>query len=110
MVIKLLKNNKSNDSIYIAINRCADDSEGKQSYNNLKSAVDHFLKVSINFLAEIPESTEVRKSIIDQKLFAEQNKSNSVINSFNTSVSKINKIHQVLNINQPLVPSSSISI
>ncbi len=110
VVIKLLKNNKSNDSIYIAINRCADDSEGKQSYNNLKSAVDHFLKVSINFLAEIPESTEVRKSIIDQKLFAEQNKSNSVINSFNTSVSKINKIHQVLNINQPLVPSSSISI
>jgi hypothetical protein len=38
-----------------------------------------FLKVSINFLAEIPESTEVRKSIIDQKLFAEQNKSNKVI-------------------------------
>lgn len=110
VVIKLLKNNKSNDSIYIAINRCADDSEGKQSYNNLKSAVDHFLKVSINFLAEIPESTEVRKSIIDQKLFAEQNKSNSVINSFNASVSKINKIRQVLNINQPLVPSSSISI
>ena len=39
VVIKLLKNNKSNDSIYIAINRCADDSEGKQSYNNLKSCL-----------------------------------------------------------------------
>jgi flagellar biosynthesis protein FlhG len=110
VVVKLLKNDKSSDGIYITVNRCTDDSEGKQSFINLKSAVDHFLKVSINFLVEIPESTEVRKSIIDQKLLAEQNKLNSVIKSLNTSVSKINKIHQVFNINQSSVQSTPISL
>lgn len=109
VVIKLLKNNKKSEGIYITVNRCTDDSEGKQSFNNLKSAVDHFLKVPINFLVEIPESTEVRKSIIDQKLFAKQTKLNAVINSLNTSASKINKIHQVFNINQSSVQTVPIS-
>lgn len=109
VLIKLLKSSKNAEGIYVIVNRCLEESEGNQAFNNLKSAVDHFLKVSINFLSEIPESTEVRKSIIDQKLLAEQNNSSQVINSIQNSVSKIRKIHQVLNINQPTLQSSSIS-
>lgn len=100
VLIKLLKNNKHQDGIHIAVNRCIEDGEGTEAYKNLKSAVDHFLKTDINYLVEISESTEVRKSIIDQKLFVQFNKSNKVISSLNVAVSKINKIHQVFNINQ----------
>lgn len=110
VLIKLLMNNKNADKIYIVVNRCIEKSEGKQSFDNLKSAVDHFLKTGINFLIEIPESTEVRKSIIDQKLLAEMKKSNQVISSIQIAVNKISKIHQVLNINQPALHSSSISL
>ena len=110
VLIKLLMNNKNADKIYVVVNRCIDGSEGKQSFDNLKSAVDHFLKTGINFLIEIPESTEVRKSIIDQKLLAETNKSNQVISSIQIAVNKISKIHQVLNINQPTVHNSSVSL
>ena len=110
VLIKLLMNNKNADKIYVVVNRCTDGSEGKQSFDNLKSAVDHFLKTGINFLIEIPESTEVRKSIIDQKLLAETNKSNQVISSIQIAVNKISKIHQVLNINQPTVHNSSVSL
>jgi len=110
VLIKLLMNNKKADKIYVVVNRCIDGSEGKRSFDNLKSAVDHFLKTGISFLIEIPESTEVRKSIIDQKLLAEKNKSNQVISSIQIAVNKISKIHQVLNINQPTVHNSSVSL
>ena len=76
VLIKLLKNNENTDEyLYCWLIDVWKKSEGNQSFNNLKSAVDHFLKTSINFLIEISESTEVRKSIIDQKLFAKYNKS-----------------------------------
>jgi flagellar biosynthesis protein FlhG len=110
VLIKLLKSSKKADNIYVVVNRCIEKSEGKQSFDNLKSAVDHFLKTGINFLIEIPESIEVRKSIIDQNLLAEKNKSNQVISSIQSTVNKISKIHQVLNINQPTHHNSSLSL
>jgi len=110
VLIKLLMNNKKAEKIYVVLNRCIDEFEGKQSFDNLKLAVDHFLKTSINFLIEIPESTEVRKSIIDQKLLAEKNKSNHVISSIQSAVNKISEIHQVLNINQSTLHNSSVSL
>jgi len=109
VIIKLLKSSGNADGIHIAVNRCIEESEGSQAFQNLKSAVDHFLKVSVNFLVELPESSEVRKSIIDQKLLSELNHLNPVIASINIALSKISKIHQVLNINQPALQSSSIS-
>jgi|WetSurMetagenome_2_1015567.scaffolds.fasta_scaffold04668_4 flagellar biosynthesis protein FlhG len=110
VLIKLLKGNGNAERIYVVVNRCIERSEGKQSFDNLKSAVDHFLKTDINFVIEIPESIEVRKSIINQNLLAEKNKSNQVINSIQSAVNKISKIHQVLNINQPALHNSSLSL
>ncbi len=100
VLIKLLKSNKHQDGIQITVNRCIEDGEGTEAFNNLKSAVDHFLKTDINFLVEIPESTEVRKSIIDQRLFSQFNKSSKVISAIDSAAGKISKIHQVFNINQ----------
>jgi flagellar biosynthesis protein FlhG len=109
VLIKLLKSNNNTNGIFITVNRCIDQSEGSQAFQNLKSAVDHFLKIPINFLVDIPETSEVRKSIIDQKLLAEKSRSNQAITSINQSIDKISKIHQVLNINQSLLQDSSIS-
>lgn len=109
VVIKLLKSNGNMDGIFITINRCVDPSEGNLAFQNLKSAVDHFLKIQVNFLVDIPESSEVRKSIIDQKLLAEKTQLNQAIDSINQSIDKIGKIHQVLNINQSILQDSSIS-
>jgi flagellar biosynthesis protein FlhG len=109
VLIKLLKNNGNTDGIFITINRCVDQSEGSLAFQNLKSAVDHFLKIQINFLVDIPETSEVRKSIIDQKLLAEKTQTNQAITSINQSIDKISKIHQVLNINQSVLQDSSIS-
>lgn len=103
VLVKLLKSSDNENGIYIVVNRCVEESEGNQAFLNLKSAVDHFLKTQINLLVEIPESTTVRKSIIDQKLLAEDIKSSTVISSINGCVSKISKIHQVLNINQSVL-------
>lgn len=110
VLIKLLKSNNNTNGIFITINRCIGQSEGSQAFQNLKSAVDHFLKIQINFLVDIPETSEVRKSIIDQKLLAEKNQSNQAITSINQSIGKISKIHQVLNINQSALQDSSISL
>jgi flagellar biosynthesis protein FlhG len=107
VLIKLLKANNAEDGINVIVNRCYDELEGYQAYDNLKSAVDHFLKSTINFIAEIPESVEVRKSIIDQKLFAEHQKSNMVITSINKALGEFGKIHQVFNINQPALQHAS---
>lgn len=106
VLIKLLKSNNADEGINVIVNRCVDEREGYQAFDNLKSAVDHFLKTKINFVAEIPESTEVRKSIIDQKLLAEKQKLNLVISSINRSISEFSKNHQVLNINQPSLQPS----
>jgi MinD-like ATPase involved in chromosome partitioning or flagellar assembly len=109
VLIKLLKNNENADEIYVVVNRLLEEGEGSQSFNNLKSAVDHFLKTNVNFLVAIPESAEVRKSIIDQKLLAEHYKTNQVISSIKSAVGKISKIHQVFNINQPSLHNPSVS-
>jgi len=101
VLIKLLKSSNTDNGINVIVNRCIDEREGYQAFDNLKSAVDHFLKTKINFIAEIPESTEVRKSIIDQKPLAEKTKSSPVISAINRSILEFSKNHQVLNINQP---------
>jgi MinD-like ATPase involved in chromosome partitioning or flagellar assembly len=106
VIIKLLKSNGNAEGIYIAVNRCVEDYEGSQAFQNLKAAVDHFLKVKLNFLIEIPESTDVRKSIINQNLLVKNLQSNLVVFSINSLISKISKIHQVSNINQSALQCS----
>lgn len=101
VLIKLLKNNCTDEGINLVVNRCTDDMEGYQAFDNLKSAVDHFLKSKIKFAGEIPESKDVRRSIIDQNILAEKQKSGPVIASINRLISEFGKNHQVLNINQP---------
>lgn len=106
VLIKLLKFNNTIAGLHIVVNRCIEEDEANKAFTNLKAAVDNFLKVEIEFLSGIPESSDVRKSIVDQKLLAEIDNSSKPINSIQTIVNKISKIHQVFNINQSVSSSS----
>lgn len=106
VVIKQLLNNSASDNILIAINRVIESNEAEQAFDNLRTAVDHFLKSRIDFLVSIPESIEIRKSIIEQNLYAEHHKTDNVIGAFASAEHKINKINQVFNINHPSYQAS----
>lgn len=106
VLIKLLKYNNTIGGLHVVVNRCIEEDEASKTFGNLKAAVDNFLKVEIEFLSGIPESSDVRKSIVDQKLLVENDNSSKPINSIQTIVNKISKIHQVLNINQSVSSSS----
>lgn len=106
VLVKLLKYNNTIGGLHIVVNRYIEEDEASKAFTNLKAAVDNFLKVEIEFLSGIPESSDVRKSIVDQKLLAEIDNSSKPINSIQTIVNKISKIHQVFNINQSVSSSS----
>lgn len=106
VVIKQLKFNSCEKNIFLAINRVVELNEAEQAFDNLKSAVDHFLKTKIEFLVNIPESMQIRRSIIEQNLYTEHQKNDDVFRAFVLAERRINKINQVLNINHSsLVPS-----
>ena len=100
VAVKSLKNAFGTELIYVVVNRCIEQGEGNLAFNNLKSAISHFLKTRIELLTDVDDSTSVRKSIISQKLLAETDQTNPVIRSIDMAVKKISKNNQVFNINQ----------
>lgn len=105
VVIKTLKSINAEQDCYIVVNRIVEENESNETFKNLNSATEHFLKTKVNFLVSIAESTEVRRSIIDQKLLAISTQSSIVIGAIKSAAERIIKIHQVLNINQPSIPT-----
>ncbi|HMN16824.1 MAG: AAA family ATPase [Ignavibacteriales bacterium] len=101
MVIKQLISNFAKENILVTINRVVEPEEADQAFDNLRTAVNHFLKTNIEFLVSIPESAQIRRSIIEQNLYSANQKADKVIKSFITAEHKISKINQVSNINHP---------
>jgi flagellar biosynthesis protein FlhG len=71
VMLKLLKNNGSKLKPNIVINKCFDENDGIEAFNNLETATQHFLKTNINYLGNLSFSHEVIKSIRDQKPLVE---------------------------------------
>jgi flagellar biosynthesis protein FlhG len=101
VTVKTLTNNFDPELVYVVVNRCAEIGEGNLAFNNLKSAISHFLNFRIELLVDIEDSKSVRTSIMSQKLLAQSDETNAVIRSIDLAVDRINKINQVFNINQP---------
>jgi flagellar biosynthesis protein FlhG len=101
MVIKQLISSSAKENILVTINRVVEPNEADQAFDNLRTAVNHFLKARIEFLVSIPESAQIRKSIIEQNLYSANQKTDRVIKSFISADHKISKINQVFNINHP---------
>lgn len=51
------------------INKCFSEEEAETTFNNLNSAVKHFLKMDVEFLGSIPYEPEIIRSIRDQNPF-----------------------------------------
>lgn len=103
VLIKQLIVNSAEKNIFVAINRVVESNETEQSFDNLKTAVSHFLKTRIDFLVSIPESLLIRKSIIEQNLYTKQQKTDAVVEAFSSAADKINKINQMFNINHSVL-------
>jgi len=106
VVIKQLIAGSAEENIFVTINRVIESDEAEQAFDNLKTAVNHFLKTRIDFLVSIPESLQIRKSIIEQNLYTKQQKTDIVVEAFSSAIHKINKINQVFNINHPSLEPS----
>lgn len=107
VLIKQLIVNSAEENIFVTINRVVESNEAEQSFDNLKTAVSHFLKAKIDFLTSIPESPLIRKSIMEQNLYTKHQKTDAVVEAFSLAIDKINKINQVFNINHPaLAPTA----
>jgi flagellar biosynthesis protein FlhG len=99
VTVKTLANNFDPELVYVVVNRCAEIGEGNLAFNNLKSAITHFLNFRIELLVDIEDSKSVRSSIMSQKLLAQSDETNAVIRSIDIAADRINKINQVFNIN-----------
>lgn len=77
---KLLKNHGSNTEVNVIVNKCFEENEAVEAFENLQKATEHFLKKEIQFLGGISFSEEIIRSIQSQTL---------IVNS-----PKLDKIHR----------------
>ena len=99
VMIKLLCVNSIETEKMVVVNKCADESEGKQAFQNLNSASYHFLREKLNCLGIIRYDSAVSRSIINQKLFVESNEDSLVTASFFKLIKNLDEFTHVANIN-----------
>lgn len=99
VVTKLLNINYDTKNISVVINNCSAHQEGTIAFENLQSAVTHFLDADISCLSVIPHSPEVRSSIMEQKVFAQFYGNHPITAELNRTLVKVIKSLQLLNIN-----------
>jgi len=66
VVFKMLKSNGSNIKNSVIINKCLEQKDAPEAFENLEKATKHFLKTKINYLGELSFSEEVIRSIQNQ--------------------------------------------
>lgn len=89
VIFKMLKNFGSQPTANIVINKCLKSSDGGETFENLKKATNHFLKLDIEFMGEIDFSTEIIQSIRDQKPVIESNPTSKVAKQIQNISSKL---------------------
>lgn len=100
-VIKMFENYYKPSEFKIVMNRCLEKSDGLDSFNKLLKAVTSFLKSSVNLLATINESKELRHSVAEQTIISKENSEDNSISEFVMAAEEIDKYIHLTNINQP---------
>jgi flagellar biosynthesis protein FlhG len=67
VMIKLLHKENCGPEKLIAINKCTDEEEALNAFNNIKSASEHFLKEKVEFLGHLEFDEKVYRSITKQE-------------------------------------------
>jgi len=98
VIIKMLKSSGNSSILKVIINKTFEIDEGITAFENLKKAVEHFLKFKINYAGNISFSHEIVKSIQNQKIFSEAEKTSPITSQIKEITTKIN-IPQLVNNN-----------
>lgn len=100
VIHKLLKFNNYKGLKSVIINKCENEEDGNNAFNNLSTAVNHFIKEPASLMGLVNEDKELSRSIKEQKIFI----SNSPASTAAIQIKKISKnIYdnlQLVNINQ----------
>lgn len=99
VISKLLYHNYDVKAISVLFNNCLTEDEGITSYENLQNAVRHFLNISVEHIASIPQSGTVRSSVMNQQLFAKFNPDHEVTAILSAALNKVINNLQLFNIN-----------
>ncbi len=99
VMIKLLCVNSIGMEKMVIVNKCNDEAEGRQAFQNLNSASYHFLREKLNCLGLIRYDSAVSRSIVNQKLFIEHNEESMITANFFKMIKNLDEFVHVANIN-----------
>jgi len=89
VIFKLLKINGSTSTKNVIVNKCFDQEDAKEAFDNLEKATKHFLKTDINYLGKISFSQDVVQSIKAQMPIVHSNSSNLILSEIKQITSKL---------------------
>lgn len=99
-VIKLLELKNRHIQNYVLVNKCDSRTQAKEAFDNLNTAVNHFLNKNLNSIGYIDYDASVRKSIINQEIYVQSNPSSIITCQFKDIASNLLGIQQMANIRQ----------
>jgi len=102
VVLKLLDGIGYTGGKNIVVNKSEDKNLADLTFSNLKTAVDHFLKIDINFMGFAANDAAVSRSIMAQTLLLKQTSDSPISFQINELAANLIKYVQLANIKQAL--------
>lgn len=97
-VIKMLHSKSRAVKNSVIINTCENKQQADEAFENMRIALSHFLKISIDYLGFVQFDQSVRKSVIDQNLFVSTFPKSSITSQIISISEKLSGIEQLANI------------
>ena len=98
VMVKLLNCERYKGKKLILVNKCHSKEEGETAFNNIKTASDHFLKDSVEFLGYLNFDKKVVQSITKQELLILSNSSTQICDRLTQLTRSLTDIIQLANI------------
>jgi flagellar biosynthesis protein FlhG len=100
-IIKLLSEKNENINLQVIVNKVIRKEDADYAFNNLNTALMHFLKIQVGYFGFIPFDMEIMSTTFNQTIFVEQKPTLESARCFTQLSQKLTKIKQVANINHP---------
>ncbi len=107
VLMKFLYQSSGKNIFPVVINKCKDSEDGFHTFEKLQTAVNHFLNIELIHLGSIFYSEEIRKSLLEQKLFINSYILSPEAEQILELSGKINEFHQMANNDQTLNSSQA---
>ncbi len=103
VMLKLLNGNKYTGKKFIIVNRCVGINDGKETFDKLSMAADHFLKDTPVFLGEVNFDKAVTQSIVDQELYLKKHSHTAAGVQIEKTSRALEEFNHMANILQPQI-------